>query len=47
MMNGTTKLQTTIVQKSGANEPFCVTFSACTSALPLPYQTVSRSAKMK
>ena len=44
---GMTKLTTTIVQYSGANEPFCVTRSTAISAGSLPYQMVSRSAKTK
>src|SRR5436309_609115 len=47
MTNGITKLQTTIVQKSGANEPRCVTRKTSRSADSLPYHTVSRSLKMK
>src|SRR5262245_27706917 len=47
MTNGTTKLQTTIVQKSGENEPRWVTRTTSRSADALPYQTVSRSLKTK
>src|SRR3989442_7709008 len=47
MTNGIAKLQATIVQKSGANEPRCVTRNTSRSADALPYHTVSRSLKMK
>src|SRR5262245_30132160 len=46
-MTGMTKLHTTIVQKSGEYEPFCVTRNVFTSVSALPYQTVSRSLNVK
>src|SRR5438128_4060162 len=42
-MKGTTRLQTTIVQYRGANEPFCVTLRTATSLDSFPYQIVRRS----
>src|SRR2546426_9961632 len=47
MTNGIAKLQATIVQKSGANEPRCVTSDTSRSVDALPYPKVSRSLKMK
>src|SRR5262245_10463602 len=47
IVTGRTKLQTTIVQNSGAKEPRCVTQKTFISLCSLPYQMVSRSAKTK
>src|SRR5258706_11402148 len=47
MISGTTKLQTTIVQKSGANEPLCVTLNTAISAGSFPYHVARRSLNPK
>src|SRR3954470_22923797 len=47
MQSGDTKLQTTMVQESGANEPVCVVQNTDISADSLPYHVVRRSAKTK
>ena len=45
--NGINRLKDTIVQKSGANEPVCVRQKTAISDDVFPYQTVSRSVKVK